>query len=278
MSLFNNLPLTRIKIAVAKLLYRFTKIFVKGDVHIIKRGNITYQVDLTEGLDLSLYLFGNFQSHVSQNKYLHLREGAVIFDVGANVGVMTLQFARGGVYAFEPTHYAYQKLVKNIALNPQLANKIKTVQAFVTSPDKIDKKIIAYSSWKIGGKSEKKEHPVHKGTAMPAEGVGSLTLDLFCKKENIKRVDFIKIDTDGHEPDVLNGAKETLAKYKPKVIFEIGLYVMKEKGICFDFYTGLFGELNYQLFNSSNLKEINSTNYRKIIPEKGTIDILAIPA
>lgn len=279
--ILNNLPLTRIKIFIAKILYVFTRIFVRGDIHVIQRGGITYEIDLSEGLDLSLYWFGNFQSHVSKNKYLKLPEDAVILDIGANIGVMSLQFSelvpKGKVYAFEPTHYAYKKLQKNLELNPLLQSRIITNQTFVTSPDKIDNEIVAYSSWKVGRAQESEEHPVHGGTAMSAEGVGSLTLDDFCEKENIKRIDFIKIDTDGHEPDVLNGALKILAGFRPKLIFEIGQYVMEEKGIDFDFYAKIFGKLDYKLFNSSNLKEINLSNYKKFVPKKGTIDILAIP-
>lgn len=184
---------------------------------------------------------------------------------------------KGKVFAFEPTHYAYKKLQKNLDLNPTLKSRIITHQTFVTSPDKIDKEIVAYSSWKVGGSHEADEHPVHGGTAMSAEGVRSITLDDFCKEVDVAHVDFIKIDTDGHEPDVLNGAREALAKYRPKLIFEIGQYVMEEKGISFDFYTQLFDRLNYRLFNSSDLKEINLSNYKRIIPKKGTIDILAVP-
>src|SRR5690606_19965064 len=138
------------------------------------------------GLDLSLYLCGNFQSHVCKNRYVNLPADAVIFEVGANIGVMTLQFAQitpqGEVDAFEPTHYAYNKLLKNIELNPQLRNKILTVQTFVTSPDKINEELVAYSSWKVGGHADKDIHPIHQGTAMPAEGVGSLTIDAFCRQ------------------------------------------------------------------------------------------------
>lgn len=281
MKILNKLPLTRIKIFFAKILYRGVKFFYKEDLRTISRGGITYEIDLSEGLDLSLFLFGNFQSHVSKNKYLNLEENAVIFDIGANVGVMTLQFSqmvpKGKVYAFEPTHYAYKKLTKNVSLNPQLAERIQTIQTFVTSPEKKDETIIAYSSWKIDGSRAEKQHPIHGGTNMSTEGVGAITLDDFCEKENIQRIDFVKIDTDGHEPDVFAGAKNTVSKFRPKIIFEIGLYVMKERGIEFSFYNDYFTQLNYMLYNSKNLKLIDINNYDQAIPQKGTIDIIAIP-
>ncbi len=281
MGLLSNLPLTRIKIFIAKILYFFTKIFVKKDIRTIQRGGIRYEVDLREGLDLSLFLFGNFQSHVSKNKYIQIPKEGIIIDVGANIGVMALQFAEmvpnGMVYAFEPTHYAQAKLKKNLDLNPKRAKSITVIQSFVTSPDKINDEIVAYSSWKVGGPQDANEHPVHGGSAMSTEGVGSLTLDQFCEREKIDRIDFVKIDTDGHEPDVFSGGKNSLKKFRPAIIFEIGQYVMEERGVNFEFYDAYFNNLNYKLYNSSNRKEINLSNYKKHIPLKGTIDILAIP-
>ena len=71
-------------------------------------------MDLSEGIELSLYLFGNFQKHIINNKILHFKADDVIIDVGANVGIMSLQFAarvpHGRVYSFEPTYYAFENL------------------------------------------------------------------------------------------------------------------------------------------------------------------------
>ena len=51
---------------------------------------------------------------------------------------------------------------------------------------------------------------------------------------------------------------------------------MNGKGIKFSDYFEFFEFLNYSLFNSTNLKKINTDNYLKHIPLKGTIDILAV--
>ncbi len=282
MGLLNRLPLTRIKIFIAKVLYRLLMILgVKKDREIVRNG-IRYRVDLSEGIDLSLYLFGNFQSHVYKNPNLKIADDAVIFDVGANVGLMTMQFAktapRGWVYAFEPTHYALGKLKVNLGLNPELAKRVKIFQTFVSAKTEENSKIEAFASWKVDGKAEGAGvHPVHLGTAKNTDGVGAVTLDDFCEREQIQRLDFIKIDTDGHEFEVFGGAKRTIERFRPSIIFEIGLYVMEEKGIDFGFYEQYFSPMKYKLTNSTNGAEITINNYRQHIPEKGTIDILALP-
>ena len=61
MSALANLPLTQIKIQIAKILYFWVTLFAGKKRRIIKRNGIKYEVDIQEGLDLSLFLFGNFQ-------------------------------------------------------------------------------------------------------------------------------------------------------------------------------------------------------------------------
>jgi FkbM family methyltransferase len=278
--LISRLPTTQIKLFLGRILYRMVHLLFREDRQIIVRNGIKYEVDLSEGMGLSLFVFGSFQKHVYQNAYLSLPQDAVVFDVGANAGIMTLQFAKlaslGKVYSFEPTFYAYSKFKRNLELNPGLAERVVPVQSFVSSTTSREHDIKAYASWKVGGAIEDGRHLVHGGTQKSADGIAAVSLDDFCEQNGIKRLDFIKIDTDGHEYEVLKGGLKVIAEFKPTVIFEVGLYVMEEHGIDFSFYAQYFGSLGYKLFNSSNLKEINADNYREHIPSKGTIDILAI--
>lgn len=278
---FRNIPLTRAKIFGAKILLLFTSVFVDTKKkHLITRNNINFEVDLTEGIDLSLYLFNNFQSHVYENKFVQLKEDDIIFDIGANVGIMSLNFAnkakKGRVYAFEPTHYALKKLYRNIELNPELAKNIIVTNCFVSAKSDDNPDIVAFSSWSLTKRTEK-DHEFHLGTPMSAEGVPSITLDDFVTKNKISKIDFIKIDTDGHEYEIFLGGKKSLAAYRPKIIFELGLYVMNEKGFNFDFYWDYFQSLQYKLYNSDNFKEITIENCKNHLPKYGSIDVLAIP-
>ena len=239
-------------------------------------------MDITEGLDLSLFLFGNFQRHVSDNRFIQLAEDAVIMDIGANVGIMTLKFARavpkGKVYAFEPTHYALQKLQRNLSLNDDLNDRIVPINTFVSSKAQKAGQIQAFSSWKIDTKIGDDQHPVHGGKAMSTEGVPTTTLDDFVEDQSINRIDFIKIDTDGHEFDVLSGARQSIRNFRPIIIFELGQYVMEERGISFIDYLELFGDLGYSMSDAANNKPIEPGNYKRRIPKQGTIDVLARPS
>ncbi|HYO15160.1 MAG TPA: FkbM family methyltransferase [Thermoanaerobaculia bacterium] len=281
MSLLNSLPLTRIKIGIARVLYKGLPPSYRRGQHRITRGGIRYEVDLTEGIDLSLFLFGGFQRHVTRSRFASIPADGVIFDVGANTGVMALQFAklapRGHVYAFEPTHYAFARLQTNLGLNPDLAARITAIQIFVSASRGDRPAPQIFASWKVDGTRDDGRHPVHLGTPVSAEGVGTTTVDTFVAEHGLARLDFVKIDTDGHEMEVLKGAVETLDRFRPAVVFEIGLYVMQERGIDFSPYEEYFRSLGYRVLDSKTGREITAANHQRIIPARGTIDALALP-
>jgi len=168
--------------------------------------------------------------------------------------------------------------VLGINLTIYRLEKPNDIPLMVTEVAKTNADIKAFSSWKVSG--EKKtidQHPVHLGTPKSTEGVGSITLDEYSVKNKLNKVDLIKIDTDGHEFMVLNGAKACIAQFRPKVIFEVGQYVMKEKNIDFSFYIDYFNKFNYKLVDSESGKLLTTKNHNNIIPELGTIDIIALP-
>ena len=234
--LLNRLPITRMKLFIARVLYRMLTILLRQDQRYIRRDGINYKVDLTEGIDISIFLFGNFQSHITQNRYFSLPNDAIVFDIGANIGNMAFKFAqlvqKGCVYAFEPTNYAFNKFKINLALNPELSSRIVPLQLFVSEHSVNKHKIKAYSSWRIDGKYTN-AHPLHGGIIKSAESVPAITIDDFCREREIPRVNLIKIDTDGYEYSILRGAQKSLGKSLPYIIFEIGIYVMEERGISF---------------------------------------------
>ncbi len=275
-----KIPLTRVKLFIAQILYRILKIILYTEHHLIQRKGISYKVDLSEGIDLSLFLFGNFQDNVVKNKFFSLTSNAVVFDIGENIGSMALKFAQlvpnGCIYAFEPTDYAFNKLLRNLSLNSELAKRILTFQLFVSDKTQKNHQIKAHSSWKINGTASK-THPVHGGIIRSAKSIPAITIDEFCFKNEIHRLDLIKIDTDGHELQVLTGARGTIEKYLPYVIFEAGLYVMEEHEIKFEQYLNYFLSLDYILCNSKNGKKITLENFYMQVPKRYTIDIIAVP-
>lgn len=278
--ILNRLPMTGIRWMVAHTLYRVLIVVLRKNRHVICRKGIYYEIDLFEAFDMSVFLFGNFQGHVVNPRYFSLSKDAVILDVGANYGLLSLPFAQlvpqGMVYAFEPTAYAFAKLRRNLSLNSTLAQRIKPFQVFVSANSDSGRDVSVYSSWRVDDKVAN-AHPVHSGAAQSVDHVETTGIDDFCEQYQLKRVDFIKIDTDGHEYPVLVGARKTLDKYRPVVIFEAGLYLMDEHRVSFEQYAELFALLGYSLLNSKNGHLVTCANYLKEIPLRATTDLLGIP-
>src|SRR5271165_1711624 len=59
-----------------------------------KRRGIEWDLDLDEGIDLSIYLLGAYEPSMLRAYSSVIRTGDVVFDVGANIGAHTLHFAR----------------------------------------------------------------------------------------------------------------------------------------------------------------------------------------
>lgn len=269
---------TRLKIKIAKILLYIVKIFHKNNIKTISRQGINFEIDIEEGIDLHLYIFGGFQKHIYSNSLISLKKDAVIFDVGANSGVMSLIFSKlspeGKIYSFEPTDYALKRFNKNLSLNEELSSRIIINQCFIHSTCSDEADLTAFSSWKLTG--NEKRHHIHKGIVKPTENVPSITIDHFVESNSIQRIDFIKIDTDGYELEVLKGAINSIKKLQPQIIFEIGLYVMQENNISFKNYYELFSSIDYKIFTVKG-KNVNLENFTKRIPSNGTVDLIAIP-
>ncbi|MEQ8660032.1 MAG: FkbM family methyltransferase [Gammaproteobacteria bacterium] len=200
----------------------------------VRRGGISWQLDLREGIELAIYLAGMFERATWSAYRALLRPGDCVLDAGANVGAHALPLARcvgpaGRVLAVEPTDYAYARLRRNIALNPELAPRISAEQAMLAADT--DGAVAAgfYSSWPADGRDVAR-HARHQGVMMSATGARRVTADELLVARGFAAVQLIKLDVDGYELDVLEGARATLARDRPTVIMELAPYTVSERG------------------------------------------------
>ena len=105
------------------------------------------------------------------------------------------------IFAIEPTQYCYEKLTKNIDLNPELKKNITVVQGFLSNKNLLPDNI--YSSWDLSSKQEK--HKEHKGVKNN-DKFKSFSLDEFTEIYKISS-SLIKCDVDGNELFVLKAEK-----------------------------------------------------------------------
>ncbi len=181
-------------------------------------------LDPGDSLDLSINgVYGELDTQIIREQ---IKEGDIVIDVGANIGYYTLIFAQlvgktGKVFAFEPEPKNFEILKKNIEINNY--DNVTAEQKIIS--DKCEKMKLFVSDSGIVG------HRIQKmGNFENFIEVESVTLDDYMKKLNLdKKVDFIKIDVEGAEPKVLDGAKTILKEnVKLKIFTEFNREVIKK--------------------------------------------------
>ena len=85
---------TKYKIFFAKIISFFITIFIKKKQN-IKKNNIKWELDLNEGIDLSIFLFGTSERKILNLKKIFKSNSKLIFlDIGANIGSVSLPLAK----------------------------------------------------------------------------------------------------------------------------------------------------------------------------------------
>lgn len=246
----------------------------------VRRHGINWLLDLQEGIDLSIYLLGAFERRTVRAYSSFIRENDIVLDIGANIGAHTLILSQlvgpnGKVVAFEPTSYACRKLYHNMELNPELAVRIRLEQCMLVANyfEKLEPAI--YSSWPLADANDL--HDQHCGRLMDTSGAIAKTLDEAVHELQLKRVDFVKLDVDGHELSVIRGGLSVLKEFKPKMILELAPYSFPGGNDGFDSMVNLLWENGYvfrQLSNGLRLPKV-AASLRSMIPHGSGMNVLA---
>lgn len=160
-----------------------------------------------------------------------IKPGMVVFDVGANVGDYSVLFSelvssQGKIYSFEPASSTFKKLqsrteklgLQNISLfqNIVFSNHGQLIE-FNEFPE-------AYSVWNSVGKPAMLNPETGKEYVpiVTTELIRTVSLDSFCKEQNIEKIDYLKLDVEGAESDALQGSVDLLKRQAIRFIqFEI---------------------------------------------------------
>ena len=138
----------------------------------------------------------------------HGGKNKTFFDIGANVGVYSLYYAaahRSSVYSFEPAFRNLDLLVKNVQLN-NLTEYISVISNPVYNKETFNK---FSKSENTAGLAEatfgEKNQKIYYYNTL------SISLDQLMKESIAKTPNLIKIDVDGNEIEVINGAKKIIS-------------------------------------------------------------------
>lgn len=154
---------------------------------------------------------GKYEPYETQLILRQVKAGDVVVDVGANIGYYTLLLANkvgktGKVYAFEPDIINFEILVKNIK-----ENNLENVVAINAAAGSKEGKLELHKSEDNLG-----DHKLY-GDDKEIEEVKTIKLDDYLK--NIK-INLMKIDTQGWEPEVIGGVKKIIKRDEPIIFME----------------------------------------------------------
>lgn len=168
-----------------------------------------------------------------------------IVDIGANVGLYSLyakHLPNSQFYSYEPYKFTYDLLNDNIKLN-----NITNVQTYNIGLSDKKGKTILNVCLSGDGANTMGANPLRFNNPYPIE-VETDTLDNIFYNNNIK-VNFIKIDTEGWEYNILKGGEKTINKYKPIIQLEYNETNMKQCDINPEQLLNYINELGYKQHN-----------------------------
>ncbi len=172
----------------------------------------------------------------------HINKGDIIIDCGAFIGDHTIAYANkvgptGTVFAFEPGKEAYECLKHNTR----------------------NEELVIIHNGGLGARMHTAGFNQVEGNAgMNYLGCGTEISIITIDSLNLPKLDFVKIDCEGYELEVLKGAIETIKKFKPKMLIEINTMTLERSGITREDIYNFLKELDYKyknIYNGQGLDE-----------------------
>lgn len=158
----------------------------------------------------------------------YLSPGMVAFDVGANIGEISLLFSRfvgsqGQVHAFECSPNTFRRLNEIVAISNRkniktncmcLSDAIGTAELHIFDDE--------HAGWTTMANRPLQQYGIDIKPVC-TEKVPTTTIDAYCESHNIQQIDLLKIDVEGAEYQVLKGASRMMREHRIRcVIFEFG--------------------------------------------------------
>ena len=211
---------------------------------------------------LSIFDFFHQRKIIRFIKERKINEFATFFDVGAHKGesitLFTNNFKIKSMYSFEASPVNFQILANKINSSKKKFKNIKLIienYAIGSDIKKVKlKQLSESSSSTIRGLNENSDYFKNKKILLQDSSkidffteieIDQITLSDYSKKNNIDNIDFIKIDTEGYELEVLKGAKDILPNTK-MILFEHHYDDMIEKKYSFSDISDFLRSNNFE--------------------------------
>ncbi|MBB1284670.1 FkbM family methyltransferase [Flavisolibacter sp. BT320] len=212
---FRNQVLAEQKAARARMDQLYDQLFLNNPVLLLPGVKIFLPLFYVDHIQKSIYETRNFyEIDTLEFLRLHYRHFGSIAEVGANIGNHVLyycsQLSAEKVYCFEPGKFSLETLKQNIAIN-YLEDRVTVYPIALGSKNGNGQQ----TGFRLANTGMNRVHATEGesgGTAVEIRTLDSFAFD---------KLDFLKIDVEGAERDVLEGATETIARCKPVILVEV---------------------------------------------------------
>jgi FkbM family methyltransferase len=209
------------------------------------------------------YFYFGFKEKEHEYLYREINVDDIILDVGSNIGLVAVQMSaiaeKGEVHAFEPFSKNHARLMEHISMN-----NIKNI-----IPNNLG---MSDKSETVAMSSPNEENSGMTRVDPDADGDLPLTtIDDYCKRAGIQKLDLIKMDIEGYEAKALHGGKEVLKNLKPTLFIELDDSNLRKYGDSAKDLVLFLEENGYECIDCTNGQSIQSkTDFSDL-----HIDILA---
>lgn len=221
----------------------------------------------------SIFESGYYEAETVKLIQKLLAPGMVFFDVGAHIGQYTLVAsqavgATGQVHSFEPDPDTYKWLQRNARLNR--LNNVQLTPMALSNESGIRQLYLA-TSQSIGCNSLSPPSNYSGNTCH----IECTTVDAYVEMKGIQRVDLIKVDVEGAEGSVLQGASSLLrSENKPIIIMEFEEARQKALGSSCAKLADVLTSNGYSLFTAQGQR---ARDYVPSASDPAGLNVLAIP-
>lgn len=218
--------------------------YSRGTIRRARRYGFDLELDLSDLIDW--YLFWGFDDP-SHDRLVALATATdVVIDVGANMGITAMRMVRytGRVIAVEADPVNFARAKRNLELNA--IRNVTLVNVGVS--DRVGDGFIERPNKNNLGMNR---------IADAGEPIRLSTIDALVEEYELKWVDLIKIDTEGHEMLVLDGAAITLEAFRPQLFVELDDTNLRRAGSSAAALLSRLGQMGYDVVDAATEKSVD---------------------
>lgn len=227
-------------------------LYNKASFRSATRNGVNYYLDMSDSMQWYVFagIDDSFHHRIIKGK---IRANTTVIDIGCNIGEFSLQVCKEcednslkvKLVSIDPNPYIMSLFENNLKLNS--FSKAYVISKKMAISNINDQAIFSFDNRKSGGGRLDSSHENKLF-------VDVIKLDDLVKTEQIDRIGFLKIDVEGFEGHVLDGAKETIGQFRPVCYIEVTPKWLERNGFSASFIYDYFKALKYAIYVDSGKK------------------------